>query len=106
MRMVERAGEMAIQLCGLKDREATIAQAKNECIELSEKSVRLVNHNARWQSVTLLNHPGCKRGGVVGRFIYEGHVRPFIPLIDAATCLGVGKNTTHGFGQLSYRLIT
>jgi len=41
-----------------------------------------------------------KLGGLVGQVEYQGNLSPFYPLLKAAEVIGVGKNTTFGFGQI------
>ena len=61
--------------------------------------------NARWQRVKFRNKPGKKFGGITGRFVYKGDLSPYLDLLDATSCLGLGKNTTSGFGHCSYQIL-
>ena len=105
MRMVQRTGDVAFRLCGFEGGNGRIDQVKSDLIALSGRDVRIVDHRARWRRVSLPTHPSRTKGGMVGAFVYEGDLTAFLPFFDAATVLGIGKNTSHGFGQVSYRLI-
>ncbi|MCX7974431.1 MAG: CRISPR system precrRNA processing endoribonuclease RAMP protein Cas6 [Candidatus Aminicenantes bacterium] len=42
-------------------------------------------------------------GGLVGRIIYRGKIKPFLPLLEAGQILHVGKGTAFGLGE--YRIL-
>ncbi len=44
-------------------------------------------------------------GGIIGSIIYEGNIGGFIPLIDFASKVHIGKQTTFGLGQLEYEIL-
>ena len=70
-------------------------------------SIHLVKEkmNARWQRVKFKNKQNKKFGGITGRFVYKGNLSPYLDLLDATSCLGLGKNTTSGFGHCSYQIL-
>ncbi len=41
-------------------------------------------------------------GGLVGTIVYEGEWRAALPFLQVASVIGLGKLTTHGFGQLVF----
>jgi hypothetical protein len=90
--------------CGWKpESDDAWSRFKNQLIHHA-RSVELIDWHAHWRQVNLRTHPGRKKGGLVGALVYRGAIGSFLPLLNAATVLGVGKNTTHGFGRMSYRL--
>lgn len=42
-------------------------------------------------------------GGLVGEITYRGKISPFYPYLQAAEIIGVGKNTTFGFGRIKLK---
>jgi len=38
-------------------------------------------------------------GGFVGEITFEGHIEPFMPLIEAGEVLHLGKGTGFGLGK-------
>ena len=38
--------------------------------------------------------------GVIGRIVFQGNVKPFIPLLQTAGTIGIGKGTTFGSGRM------
>jgi len=43
-------------------------------------------------------------GGLVGEVEYRGNISPFYPFLKVAEVLGVGKNTTFGFGRIKVQI--
>jgi hypothetical protein len=101
-RLFKRCQGLA-QWCGMKPESVTAKELRTQLIQRA-RSVEMVEWQAHWRRVNLRTHPGRHKGGLVGAFVYQGDIASFLPLLDAATVLGLGKNTTHGFGQLSYRI--
>lgn len=56
-----------------------------------------VRHSARQDATLTL-------GGLVGWAVYEGEWRPAMEYLRKAALLGLGKLTTHGFGQVEFGL--
>jgi hypothetical protein len=102
-RLLKRCQELA-ECCGWKpESDDAWDRFKSQLIQRA-RSVEMVEWQAHWRRVNLRTHPGRKKGGLVGAFVYQGDIASFLPLLDAATVLGLGKNTSHGFGQLTYRI--
>jgi len=103
LRMLERSENIARSHCNWLDkgegRKGPLAQALID----QAREIALVEHHARWRRVKFRNSPGRKMGGLVGTFIYEGNLAPYTGLLESAVHLGLGKGTTAGFGQVSYR---
>jgi CRISPR/Cas system endoribonuclease Cas6 (RAMP superfamily) len=41
-------------------------------------------------------------GGVVGSVAYQGYLSEFLPLMDLAEKLHIGKQSTFGLGKIEY----
>jgi len=39
-------------------------------------------------------------GGITGRIVYSGQVEPFLPYLQAAEILHIGKATSFGLGRV------
>lgn len=73
-----------------------------DLLEEAEK-VNVCRCNTRF--VDYKYHSGRQRrsimlGGLVGEIVYRGNITPFYQFLKMAEILGVGKNTTFGFGQI------
>lgn len=72
------------------------------------RAVRLLNSElhpvraARTSSRTGHTHP---IGGLVGRVVYEGDFREFLPYLDAAAFTGAGRQASWGKGEILWRTI-
>lgn len=71
-------------------------------IKLS-KSVEIVNKNLKW--VEYQRYSGRQKtilglGGVKGSITIEGVLQPFLPFLEIAEKIHIGKNTTFGFGKI------
>jgi CRISPR-associated endoribonuclease Cas6 len=42
--------------------------------------------------------------GLMGQLVFEGDITPFVPLLNAARVLHIGRNTTFGMGRISLEL--
>ena len=103
LRMLERTENIARDHCNWpEEAEGRKGLLTQTLIDESNK-IALVEHNARWKRVKIRNSPERKTGGIVGVFIYEGNLVPYTGLLESAVHLGLGKGTTAGFGQVSYR---
>jgi hypothetical protein len=91
-------------------------QWNSSCGSLQEFKKEILHHakeveldretiNARWQPVPRRNKQDKKFGGLVGNFVYKGHLTPYLGLLNAISLLGLGKNTISGFGHCSYHIV-
>lgn len=72
----------------------------------SARSVVVKESSLRWLDWERYSHrqrTKMKMGGVVGSAIYEGQVRPFLPLLRAGEIFHAGKGTSFGLGK--YRIL-
>jgi hypothetical protein len=115
---LRRVEELTFSLLVLRmlERTATVARAFEEwvgeddkrvgggCEELIEQSgsVTVSERRAVWRKVPLRAHKGRIKGGLVGTVSFQGNIAPFLPLFEAVSLIGIGKNTSHGFGQVSW----
>jgi len=70
------------------------------------KPVRTLRSTLRWEDLERYSNRQKERmymGGVVGEVVYEGNVRPYLPLIELGSFLHIGKQTTFGHGLYGYR---
>jgi hypothetical protein len=54
-----------------------------------------------WERISFRQNRSMKMGGVTGRVVFKGNIHPFIPFIEAAEIVHVGKNTDFGLGRIS-----
>ncbi|MEA3357808.1 MAG: CRISPR system precrRNA processing endoribonuclease RAMP protein Cas6 [Thermodesulfobacteriota bacterium] len=104
LRMLERSENIARDLCNWPDkgegRKGPLAQALID----QAQEITLVDHHAHWRGVKFRNNQGRGMGGLVGTFIYDGNLAPYIELLESAVYLGLGKGATAGFGQVSFHI--
>ena len=75
----------------------------HELLELAGR-VRVVGANLRWHDWRRYSNrqqTSMTLGGFVGDLQLEGDLGPFLPLLEAATVLHVGKGTTFGLGRVA-----
>lgn len=73
-----------------------------DILSQAEQQAKLVNSNTSWYSWERYSNRQRTRmnmGGIVGIFIYEGELAPFMPLIVLGQFTHIGKNTTFGLGK-------
>jgi hypothetical protein len=58
-----------------------------------------------WERRSFRQNKNMKMGGMTGRVVFEGSIRPFIPFIKAAEIVHVGKNTAFGLGKICSHLL-
>lgn len=75
------------------DHKKWIGSAKNVIIK--ESSLRWVD----WERYSHRQKAKMKLGGVLGRVVYEGDIKKFLPLVQAGEIFHVGKGTSFGLGQ-------
>lgn len=71
------------------------------------KQIRVIDSTISWKDYARYSsrqQQALKLGGLIGTVRYEGNIAPFIPLLDLATLLHLGKQTTFGLGKISYTL--
>ena len=104
-KMLERTERMARDHCGFETKAE--GRKGKAALELHDRAnnVLVVENNARWKGVKIRKNPERKTGGLVGSVVFEGDVGPYLDLIEASAFLGLGKQTTSGFGQMSYRIL-
>ena len=67
-------------------------------------AVRTVEADLRWhdwERWSQRQQTSMKLGGLVGRLVLEGDLRPFAALLGAAEVVHVGKGATFGLGKLA-----
>jgi len=70
------------------------------------QDVRLTQNRTRWvdwERFSRRQSTRMKLGGIVGEAVYEGPLKPFLPLLVLGRYVHVGKNVTFGLGK--YELI-
>lgn len=70
------------------------------------KGVKVKNHTLKWydwERYSGRQETRIKMGGFVGDIMFEGDIKPFMPLIKAGEILHVGKGTAFGLGK--YRIV-
>ena len=104
LRMLERTEAMARDHC--KFSPAAGGRKEEAVSNLVDRAndVLPIENNARWKRVNIRKNAKRKTGGLVGSVVFEGEVMPYLDLIEASAFLGLGKQTTSGFGQMSYRI--
>ena len=68
------------------------------------REVQLVSDRTRWVSWTRYSNRqdrAMNLGGLVGRAVYEGDLRPFRELLVLTSLVHIGKNATFGLGQVN-----
>ena len=68
------------------------------------RSVRVIDSNTRWydwQRYSNRQDRSMRMGGIIGSITYAGKIMPFLPLIEVAAKLHIGKQTTFGLGKFS-----
>lgn len=69
------------------------------------KSVATEENHLQWIDLRRYSNRQRTRmllGGIIGTIVYRGQLGEFIPLIEAARVLHIGKQTTFGLGKLTY----
>jgi hypothetical protein len=84
--------------CGRKKRD----DYKNKLLDLSNNITIHGHDRIAWRPVKIRNNSKRKCGGLVGALSFQGEIHPFLPLLKAIEVLGVGKNTSAGFGQIGF----
>lgn len=103
--MLERTKAMARDHC--KFRPAAEGRKEEAVLNLVDRAndVLLGENNARWKRVEIRKYLERKTGGLVGSVVFEGELEPYLDLFEASAFLGLGKQTTSGFGQMSYKVL-
>jgi hypothetical protein len=104
LRMAQRTRALAAQYCDWQDSLNDDQQNVNREAIDTAADIRFLDCDAVWNAAGVRNKPKGRRGGLVGRFWFEGHFKNFIGLLDAAACLGLGKGCTSGFGHVSHNI--
>lgn len=66
--------------------------------------IMLAKHYGTWKKVDIRNDENRVAGGLVGSFVLEGDLALYMWLLEAGVGFGMGRGTTSGFGQVSYRV--
>lgn len=53
-----------------------------------------------WEHYSNRQRQRIPAGGLIGRVVYAGEIGRFMPLVDFGSKVHLGKNTTHGLGQI------
>lgn len=71
------------------------------------REVKIIDSNLQWEEQTRYSNrqkAKLQMGGILGSISYEGNIMPFIPFLELATLLHLGKQTTFGLGRITYTL--
>lgn len=71
------------------------------------EAIETIHSSLQWQDYTRYSNrqkQKLKLGGLIGFVRYKGDVSPFIPLLQLATLLHLGKQSSFGLGKISYSL--
>ena len=94
LRALYGPGPLAIDFHAMGERAA--------CVEMPRCELRW-EHVERRSSRTGQSHP---LGGFVGEAEYEGDLAEFLPYLDAAKWIGVGRQTVWGKGEIETRVVS
>lgn len=75
-------------------------------LAIAEK-VCIVHSSLHWEEQTRYSsrqRKVMKFGGLLGTITYQGNFQEFVPLLDLATLLHLGKQTSFGLGKINYQL--
>jgi hypothetical protein len=106
-RMIQRSEDMAIRYCNWQTDNDRENGKPGKTLTHKAETIRLLASNeptAHFQKIPYRIKHGNNRGGIVGTLLYEGDLTDYIGLLNAASCLGLGKGCTAGFGLVSYTL--
>jgi hypothetical protein len=73
-----------------------------ELIEQCKTAAQIETSQLQWRDWERYSNRQQRRmkfGGIVGQVIYQGALRPFLPLIFLGQFIHLGKNTTFGLGR-------
>jgi hypothetical protein len=101
-RIIVRTANLAADHCNWPKED--ISELCKHPLSVQAETVDLIKYPAKWKKTGKENKPELIFGGFVGTFIYQGNIMPFLELLDAAALLGIGRNTSAGFGQVSCRI--
>lgn len=82
-------GEPVLDYRGLISRASTVQTVSEEL------------QWADWEHYSNRQRKRIPTGGLIGQVVYAGEIGPFMPLVDFGSKVHLGKNTTHGLGQIS-----
>jgi hypothetical protein len=88
-------------LCYLHCESNEVKFNKAEMIALA-RTVKLVENRTSWMDWERYSHrqrTRMKLGGLMGTAVYEGELRPFLPLLILGSWVHAGKNTSFGLGR-------
>jgi len=94
--LTRRAMALSFLYCGEKQYERTYfppCEVKDHPVTLSEES------SLKWKNVASREDEKYWLQGFVGTMKLSGDLTPFMPLLRLGEVIGVGKNTTMGFGR-------
>lgn len=72
------------------------------------KGVRILEDNISWfdwRRYSFRQDKAMLMGGVVGSIIYEGNLAPYLPLLELAQVVHIGKQTTFGLGKIAVEIL-
>lgn len=75
-------------------------------LEMAQQ-IKIIDFQIKWEEQVRYSsrqHTKLKIGGLIGSIMYEGNIIPFLSLLDLATLLHLGKQTSFGLGKVSYIL--
>lgn len=84
-------GEPALDYKALVDRAKQVEIIKNELKWFD------------WQRYSHRQKRAMPLGGVTGRIVYQGDLRPYLPLLEFCNRVHLGKNTTFGLGKMAIK---
>jgi hypothetical protein len=70
-------------------------------------TVQTVSEELQWNDWEHYSNRQRRRiptGGLIGRIVFAGELGQFMPIVEFGSKVHLGKNTTHGLGQISIHL--
>ncbi|MEW6665744.1 MAG: CRISPR system precrRNA processing endoribonuclease RAMP protein Cas6 [Thermodesulfobacteriota bacterium] len=63
-------------------------------------------HPGNWERYSNRQHTRLIMGGLIGSVTYEGDLGQYQPLLEVASRVHIGKQTTFGMGKMSFACLT
>ena len=72
------------------------------------ETIEIRYSNLQWEEQIRYSnrqHSEQKMGGLQGEIEFEGNLTPFIPLLNIAQVVHLGKETSFGLGKMMYQIL-
>jgi len=72
------------------------------------QKITISESNLKWFELKRYSHRQNQSmliGGLIGSIVYEGNISQFIPFIDFASKVHIGKQTSFGLGKIEYEIL-